>query len=165
MARFKAQGQDVNAKVHAAMQTILKNIAPRLATVETVVGNTEAERHFAALHTAHADFDVVVPKVAEWIKAQPAYLRSAMQAVYDGGTTQDVLALVADYKRATGTAADPAAEAAAKAAAEAAAKGRKKDGTADLEPVGSRRTTAAARGAPDKNDLDGAWEELTAATK
>ena len=109
----------------------------------------------------------MVEKGAGWIKIRPAYLRPAMQAVYDSGTTQDVIALVADFKKAAGTTAvDPAvAAAAARAAAEAAAKGGKKDGAADLEPVGSRRTTAAARGAPDKNDLDGAWEELTAATK
>jgi hypothetical protein len=163
MAKFKEQDRKVNRQVYDAVQGILKEYTPRLATVEATVTETAVDRHFNTIKAAHADFDATAPKVAAWIKTQPAYLQPAMQAVYDQGAAADVVALFSDYKKATGiTVVDPAAEAAAREAAEkaAAAKARGAAGAEDLAPVGSRRSTAAARGAPDKNDYAGAWAEL-----
>ena len=44
----------------------------------------------------------MIAKVPDWIKSQPAYLQGAMQAVYDQGDAESVIALVADFKKATG---------------------------------------------------------------
>jgi hypothetical protein len=158
MARFKEQDRTINARVYEAVQKILKEHGGRLANVEATVTTSAVDRHFADLHAAHADYDAVIPKVDAWINTQPAYLQPAMRAVYEGGTTADVSALVADYKKANGIAAVAAAPAAAAPAAKAAAAGAD-----DLAPVTTRRTTTAAKGAPDKNDYSGAWEELGAA--
>jgi hypothetical protein len=167
-SRLKSVDREINARVYAAVQTVMKHVDPRLTSVEATTISESAERHFSALHTAHSDYDAVIPKVAEWIKTQPAYLQPAMQGVYDSGTTQDVLALVGDYKKATGASVVDAGAAAvaAKAKADAdAAKARAKTDADALLPVSQRRTTAGEKGKPDPNDFDGAWAELAAASK
>ena len=153
-SRFKAVNQDINARVYAAVQQVLTQITP----LATATMENATERHFAALHTAYSDYDVVIPKVAEWIKTQPTYLQPTLQAVYDGGTTQDVMALVADYKKATGAVPAPV-PAPVPVPAPAPA------GVDDLTPVGTRRATPVPRGTPDPNDFDGAFAEAAAAVR
>lgn len=165
-ARLKSVDRDINARVHAAVKGLVDTMTPRLAAVETTAVNAEAERHFAALRTAHPDYDQVIEKVPAWIKTQPAYLQPAMQAVYDQGTTQDVAQLVADFKKASGVVTDPgAAAAAAKAAADEAAAKKRAEEAAALAPVGTRRSAPAQSGTADKSNYDAAWAELEAATK
>ncbi|MBK8772867.1 MAG: hypothetical protein IPM06_20890 [Rhizobiales bacterium] len=65
------------------------------------------EAHVAALHAAHSDYDAVIAKAPAWIKTLPSYAQAGAQAVYDRGTTQDVIALVNDFKKATGVATRP----------------------------------------------------------
>lgn len=165
-ARLKGVDRDINKRVHEALSNAMKEVAPRLAAVEATVVTDSAERHFAALKQAHPDYDAVIVKVPEWIKTLPVYAKAGAQAVYDSGTTQEVLALVSDYKKAAGiTAVDAgagaAAQAAAKAVADAAAKA-KADADAGL-PVSSRRSTAQPAGKKDPNDYDGAFAEVAAA--
>jgi protein-disulfide isomerase-like protein with CxxC motif len=151
--------RDINARVYAAVQGVIKHMDPRLTQVEATTGQESEARHFAALHTAHPDYDTVIAAVPAWIKTQPAYLQPAMQAAYDQGTTADVTALVADYKKAAGITAvapAPAPAPAPKPASDAA----------NLAPVTSRRSAAApTKGTPDPNDFEGAWAELSAASK
>ena len=171
-ARLKSVDRDINARVHTAVTAVLKTLDPRLSAVEKSTVEDAATRHFAALHTAHVDYDTLVPKVPEWIKTQPSYLQAAMQAVYEGGTTDEVIALFADFKKATGVVTTPvdtgaAAAAATAAAAEtakkaAAAKKAAEDAAAGI-PVTTRRTTAGPKGAPDPLDYDGAFAEVAAA--
>lgn len=167
-ARLKGVDREVNAKVHAALAGVMERMGSRLTAVEAVAGNTALDRHLAALHTAHADYDAVIVKVPAWIKSQPAYLQPAMQAAYDEGTTEDVIALVSDFKKATGvtttTNDDGAAEKARLEAARAAeAKEKARQEAAALRPVGSRRSVAGPKGEADKNDYDGAFAEVAAA--
>ena len=161
--RLKATGQDINARVAAAVKSVVDQMAPRLAAVEATTVQTAQERHLNTLRTAHPDFDAQVPKLAAWIKTQPAYLQPAMQQVYDGGAAADVVALMSDFKKATGVVA-PTDDAAAKEAARVAAEAAARKGADDLEPVGSRRSAPSPRGGPDKKDYDGAWAELETAT-
>ncbi len=155
-ARLKSVDRDINARVYAAVKDVMQQMDGRLTPVEQTVNTTSLESHKAAIHAAHADFDAVVPKVAEWIKTQPAYLQPALQAVYDQGTTEDVIALVSDYKKAAGiTAAPPTPTPKPAPAAPADA--------ADLAPVGTKRAITGPKGAPDKLDYDGAWNDLAAA--
>lgn len=155
-AQFKAQKQAFNAQVYDAVQTIIKQMAPRIAAVETTATQTEIERHVAALHAAHSDYDEVIVKVPAWIKSQPAYLQPALQQVYDQGSTQDVIAMVADYKKATG--AQPPAPPTPPAPPKP-----KPAGVDDLAPVSSRRVVTSPKGTPDPNDYDGAFREAAAA--
>ena len=157
-AQFKAQKQTFNAQVYEAVQNILKQVAPRLASVEQTAEAGAIERHVTALHAAHADYDAVVPKVAEWIKTLPAYAQVGAQAVFDGGTTQEVIDLVADFKKAnnmtTLTPPVPPAPPAPPA-------NPNPDG-AELAPVSSRRPVTTPKGQADPNDFDGAFAEAAA---
>jgi hypothetical protein len=155
-ARLKSVDQTINARVYAAVQDMIKQVAPRLTAVETDTSQNAMERHVTALHTAHPDYDAVIVKVPDWIKTQPAYIQPALQRVYDQGTTQDVIAMVADYKKATG--------APAPAAPPPAAPDKPADAD-DLTPVASKRTITSPKGAVDKSDYEGAWVELSAASK
>jgi hypothetical protein len=156
-SRFKAEKQAFNAQVYEAVQSVLKTVAPRLASVEQTTTKAAFDTHFAALHTAHADFDAVVPKVAEWIKTLPSYAQVGAQAVYDGGTTQEVIALVTDFKKATNMTPTPPAP----PALPAPPAPPRPDG-ADLTPVSSRRPVTTPKGTPDPNDFQGGWDQAVA---
>ncbi|MBK8772087.1 MAG: hypothetical protein IPM06_16920 [Rhizobiales bacterium] len=92
-----------------------------------------------------------------WIKTLPAYAQPGAQAVYDRGTTQDVIALVNDYKRSAGIT-TPAAPAPTPVPKPPPA------GAEDLTPVGSRRVAVTPR-LPDPNDFAGAFAGAVAAMK
>ncbi|MHB8388050.1 MAG: hypothetical protein ACYDBH_00550 [Acidobacteriaceae bacterium] len=160
-ARMKAIDREINARVYAAAQGLLQQVYSDFGPIAEGVTIDAQERHFAALHAAVPDYDAVITKIPSWIDTQPEYLRAPMRQVYEGGTTQDVLALVKSYKAATSIstptpgAPTPAPTASALPPADAA----------DLTPTPGKRTTAAPRGAPDKNDFDGAWAELEGATR
>ena len=109
------------------------------------------EKHFAELRKAHVDYDAVIEKVPEWIAKQPLKERVVLQQAYDAGTTQDVIDLVAEFKKATVTTPAPAVSAATPAP-------KPQDG-ADLAPVSSKRVTTLPKGTPDKNDFDSAFDE------
>jgi hypothetical protein len=156
MAKFKAQKQSFNAKVYQAVQEVLKVVTPRLASVEATTTDTVRRDHFTAVRAAHPDYDAVVAKVPDWIKAQPAYVQPALQRVYNEGNTQDVIAMIADYKKATGAPAPAAPPPAAPAAKP------KPAGVDDLAPVSSRRVVTSPKGTPDPNDFEGAWKEAVA---
>ena len=157
-ARLKSVDRDINARVYEAVRKYAAAMEQRLVPVEQTVTKSAVEQHAAALHTAHSDYDVVITKVPDWIKTLPSYAQAGAQAVYDQGTTQDVIALVNDYKKAnpmTTPAPAPAAPALKPAPA----------GADDLTPVGSRRVAVTPTGAPDPNDFDGAFAEAAAAAK
>ncbi|MBT9176377.1 MAG: hypothetical protein DDT20_00690 [Firmicutes bacterium] len=154
-ARLKAVDRDINARVYKAVQAVLQHIDARVAPIEVSTSVSGQREHFAAIRAAHADYDTVVEKIPEWIKTQPALLRPALQAVYDGGDTKSVIELTALYKAAqTPT---PAAVVPAVPAVPA-----KPAGADDLAPVSTRRATPAPIGARDANDFDGAFEEAAA---
>ena len=155
--RLKSVDRDINARVHAAVVEAMKSVDTRLAPVEQTVSITAFDAHMNALHTAHPDFDALVPKVKDWIGTQPEYVRPALQAVYDRGTTKDVISLFADYKKATRSFVTPPPEVPSPAA--------KPAGADDLAPVSVKRAVTGPKGVPDKNDLEGAWAELSAADK
>ena len=158
-ARLKSVDRDINARVYAAVQAVTKHYDPRLTSVEQTTATTAIERHFAALHTAHPDYDAVIEKVPAWIKTQPTYLQPALQAVYDSGTTQDVLALVTDFKKATGVAAPVIPPVVSPVVPPVV---KPTDG-ADLAPVKTVRVTTLPKGTPDPLDFDGAWQEAVKA--
>ena len=140
------------------MQKFAEQMEARLAPVENTVTTSAIEAHVAALHAAHSDYDAVIAKVPAWIKTLPSYAQAGAQAVYDRGTTQDVIVLVNDFKKATGVA-TPAAPAPAPVPKPPPA------GAEDLTPVGSRRVAVTPRGTPDPNDFAGAFAEAVAAMK
>lgn len=159
-ARFKSTDRVINARVHQAVQAVLQHMNATVTPIAEGYTADAQERHFAALHTAHADYDAVIAKFPDWVKTQPAYVQPALQHVYNEGSTQEVIAMVADMKKAAGIV--PAAPAAAPAPTPAPTP-RPASGADDLAPVGSRRVTPTPRGTPDPNDYDGAFAEAVRA--
>ena len=109
-ARFKATDRDINARVHAAAVSLLNHMNSTVTPLAEGFNAASVEQHFAAIHKAHTDYDAVIVKVPEWIDKQPAYLRPALKQVYEKGTTQDVIELISDFKKATGIASAPAGD-------------------------------------------------------
>lgn len=174
-ARMKQMGQSTKAQIHAAVKEVEQRMNAALVPLAAQTEEQARAAHTTAIYTAHADFNDVVVKLPEWIKTQPAYLQPTMQAVYDKGDTQSVIALVSDYKKAAGivvapaagvtaatgkTAAQIATETAAATAA-AAAKAQAAVDAAGLLPVSSKSTIPAAQGGTDKNDFDAAFAEAS----
>ena len=169
-ARLKSVDRDINSRVYQAVQAVLAHINGRLGPVESGTAEITRQAHLDALHKVHPDYDAVVPKIPDWIKTQPKLLQPTLQAAYDEGDTTSVMDLVAMYKGATGTvivgktAEQIAAE--QRAIDEAAAKKRKSDEeAAALAPVGSKRTNASPRGAPDPNNYDDSFAEAAEAAE
>lgn len=100
-ARFKSVDRDINARVHAAVTAVLNHMNATVTPLTEGFNASSVEKHFAALHSAHSDYDEVIAKVPAWIETQPAYIRPALQKIYDSGTTSDVIALVSDFKKST----------------------------------------------------------------
>jgi hypothetical protein len=156
-ARLKSIDREINARVYKAVQKLAEQMEARMAPVESTVATSAIEAHIAALHAAHADYDAVIAKVPAWIKTLPTYAQAGAQAVYDRGTTQDVIALVNDYKRSAGVAAPTPAPAPAPKPTPPDAE--------DLAPVSSRRAAVTPTGTPDKNDFAAAFAEAVAAMR
>ena len=138
--------------MYATAQALAQRFDPRITTVEQSTETEARERHFAALYAAHSDYDDVITKIPNWIKTQPQYLQSVLNTVYESGSTQEVLDLVADCKKSLAIAPTPAP-------APAPAPVPPVD---DLAPVNTKRVAAVPRGTPDPNDFEGAFAEAAA---
>lgn len=165
VSKFKGVDKDINARVSAAVQRVLQHINGVVAPVAQTSEALAIQAHVTAIKTAHSDFDTVITKLPEWIKTQPVYLQATLQKVYDAGDATSVIALVSDYKKATGvvavpgkTAAELAAAETARIAAEETARKATED-AANLVPVRGKRTITSPKGGVDKDDYDGAFGE------
>lgn len=111
---------EVNAKVAAAVKTAVDEALAPLRAKEQAEA---ADAHVSAVLAAHPDAGSIAQSVEldNWIKAQPSYLQPAMRQVQEGGTTEQVIELISNFKAATGAtqAAAPGHKQAAQAAQEA----------------------------------------------
>lgn len=153
-ARLKSIDRDINARVYQAVQNYARQVEARLVPVERTVTTSAIEAHVNMLHTAHADYDTVITKVPDWIKTLPSYAQAGAQAVFDQGTAQEVIALVNDYKKASGVVSAPAPVTAPAPAAKPAP-----TGADDLAPVSQRRVAVTPTGTPDPNDFDAGFAD------
>lgn len=153
--------QEIADRLGKTVQELREGLAP---IVQDHV-SSRIEAHRTAILAAHKDFETVSPEVEKWIATQPAYLKAAMQQVYDAGTTQDVIDLFSRFKKETGRVApqEPHPTPGGKPT-EPAPNAARDDSAAALEHVRSRRVTPApeGRGGPAKDDYDAAWEEAMA---
>ena len=111
---------EVNAKVAAAVKTAVDEALAPLRAKEQA---DSADAHVSAVLAAHPDAGSIAQSVEldNWIKAQPSYLQPAMRQVQEGGTTEQVIELISNFKAATGATqtAAPGHKQAAQAAQEA----------------------------------------------
>jgi len=152
---------DIFNAVSYVFAQMRQHIEPKLQQFSEVSEQITSQLALQELRRENQDYDSIYDAVTAWVDTLPAPFRAGAKQVMEGGTTEDVNALIKEYKKAHPT------SAAATPAIPAAPGGRQ--GTANLSPaakqaaqrlsvVGSKRSTQ--RGAAiDPNDFDGAWEE------
>jgi hypothetical protein len=89
-------GQLITGKLGEVQQ----QIAPLAKTSQETV----QDKFMVTIRAAHEDADALLPRVEQWIEAQPSYLRPAMNNVLDRGTAAQVIELFTNYKLAAGEA-------------------------------------------------------------
>jgi len=86
----------------AALKSELSELKAALQPIHEKARVSAEEAHFAAIAAAHEDAQDLIEsgKLDAWVKQLPAYIRPAAISVMEKGTAQDVIDLMADYKRA-----------------------------------------------------------------
>lgn len=101
-------------KRDAAMAKLMKEIASfkedvlsKLTPTQELVTEINKEReakdrddHFAMIRDAHPDFEKFRDngEILKWIETKPAYLKRGMLDVYKGGTAEEAIGLIQDFK-------------------------------------------------------------------
>lgn len=124
------------------------------ATVEElarpVLASLEIERHVRRIAAAHPDWEELAAgdELSEWIESQPAYLAASLRRVVESGGADEIIDLLARFKRETGR------SAAGRAAGQA-----RREREAERAAAVPSRTAGPAKGRPDKGDFRAAWSE------
>lgn len=107
----------VASQVEARVSKALEPLQAKQATDAT-------RAHYDAIYAAHPDADSIVEskELADWIAAQPSFVRGAYEQVFAKGSAHDVIELFDRFKQATGATQQPAAQAPDPEAVKAAAK-------------------------------------------
>lgn len=107
----------VASQVEARVSKALEPLQAKQATDAT-------RAHYDAIYAAHPDADSIAEskELADWIAAQPSFVRGAYEQVFANGSAHDVIELFDRFKQATGTTQQPAAAATDPEAVKAAAK-------------------------------------------
>lgn len=87
-----------------AAQEVQRQLGEALKPLQEKQVKDASESHYDAIYTAHPDADSIVEstELAEWMNAQPTFVRGAYEAVLANGTTQEVIELFDTFKKATG---------------------------------------------------------------
>lgn len=109
----------VDLRVQAKVEQL---VSEKLAPLQQKAAQESASAHLQAIYEAHPDADSIVEskELADWMGSQPSFVQQAMQQVLQEGSTQEVIELFDQFKKATGT--TQAAQAPAHADVKAAAK-------------------------------------------
>jgi hypothetical protein len=139
--------------------TTKKEVEPVTKTVDDFVSslNSKEERaHFKAIASKHPDFSDVGGSDAfkTYIQGLPEDKRGDAERVANGGSSDEVIALLDAYK---GSQAKPQTS---KEPAAADTSGGEDDGLADLEGVRSGGVRLPEKPTPGNDDYAGAWDEF-----
>lgn len=104
----------VAVKVAQAVEGLQAQVAQQLAPVQLKAAQTEAEKHWSTLYSAHPDLDSIVEskELNDWIESKPSFARPGYRQVLTDGATAQVVEMVDAFKKETGKTAAPAAVAA-----------------------------------------------------
>jgi hypothetical protein len=134
-----------------------EQINSQIGPVAALVQNLAERTHVGDLQASVPNYDKLdVPKLAAWVRTQPAYLQGPYDTVMKTGTTAEVKDLIGRFHQATGMVQSAAA---VRSPAEVAATATQKRAIAALAPVASARTGVAVAAAP--TDFDGAFAAAT----
>jgi hypothetical protein len=147
---FNAKLKAIEEKFEQKFSQISQDFAPAIATAKVVAQNT----HQAEILKGHADAFEIVPKVEEWVNAQPDFLKSAYNAVLDKGSASQIVELFNIFKKETnGSVKGPPSS--TPTPEETAQKAAKEKKLQSQEGVRSRQ--AAQKGGIDEDDFESAF--------
>lgn len=100
----------VQKLVDARVAAIEAKLATALQPLQAKAQMSEAEKHFAAIATAHPDADSLAEsaELRGWINRQPSFVRQGFEAVLTQGTTEQVIEMFDAFKAANGSTQTPA---------------------------------------------------------
>ncbi len=120
-ARAASMEQMLEDRVAAKVDAL---VSKALAPIQAKETESAAVSHYDAIYAAHSDAASLVEskELADWIESQPSFARAGYAQALAGGTTEQVIELFTEFKKATGAtqATAGAAQVDPKAAAQAA---------------------------------------------
>jgi hypothetical protein len=116
LAKLRKEMTDWKAEVKAEMEATIaaksSEVDSKIAPAVKLAEENEREAHFSLIRegytkedgtvvSGHNDFKQYVDdgSLKEWIESKPSYLQTAMKRTYESGAAQDVIDLLADFKR------------------------------------------------------------------
>lgn len=119
--RAKGIEQQLDQRVAARVEALMSQA---LAPLQAKEAKSSIASHYDAIAEAHPDAGSLVEskELADWIESQPSFARAGYAQALAGGTTEQVIELFTEFKKATGAtqATAGAAQVDPKAAAQAA---------------------------------------------
>lgn len=108
-----AKAESIRRRAEMQYQThqIYTEVAKALAPLTEVLREVKVKTHFDTIRQAHPDLEQVLPGVQAWVDQQPASLQGVFSQVLKAGTAEQVVDLVAAYKKTVPPGAAPVAPA------------------------------------------------------
>lgn len=97
LAKLRRELDEMKAMFKSEVDQVRGSLTPIMKSVE----ERSIEDHFSAIRTAHPDFETYRDdgSIKSWIEAKPAYIRPALLEIYTNGQAENVIQLIADFKR------------------------------------------------------------------
>jgi len=98
LKKLRKEFEEKLTEISAQLSTQFSNqVAPALELAEA----TDIASHFSTIQEAHEDFETYRDdgSIAKWIESKPKYVQSVLRQTYEKGIAEDVIDLIADFKR------------------------------------------------------------------
>ena len=99
----KAEALRRRAEYRQLLGYVFEQVSQRLAPLEQMTVGGAERSHLNDIYALIPDYDQVRDPVLNWIGKQPAYVRSAYEAVAQRGTPAEIADMVNRYRQETGT--------------------------------------------------------------
>ena len=99
----KAEALRRRAEYRQLLGYVFEQVSHRLAPLEQMTVGGAERSHLNDIYALIPDYDQVRDPVLNWIGKQPAYVRSAYEAVAQRGTPAEIADMVNRYRQETGT--------------------------------------------------------------
>lgn len=89
------------SEVMKTLDTMKQELMSKVAPIEQQYQKSAADQFIAEVKSKHADAFDLLPTVEEWVKTLPLHMQVGAEHVLTKGTSDDVVALYDDFKKAT----------------------------------------------------------------
>lgn len=98
----KPMQEYVERQVQKALKSVTSAVDKRVRPIESHIDTSETNAHLNAIRSAHPDFDEIVGgfDLLQWIESLPPVARTGAVYVAERGSSDQVIALLSDYKAA-----------------------------------------------------------------